>query len=80
MILEPKLDSFSTLPILTPDSQIKNGLATPTREKRVSVKHGVEWVLGGGVGLLQPQGVFEVLVDGCLGSSQMPLLMTGATS
>jgi hypothetical protein len=35
---------------------IRNGLATPTREKRVTLKTGIEWIFGDVVGLIQREG------------------------
>jgi hypothetical protein len=53
IIVEPHLRRISSLPILKPASEMRKGLATPNREKRVSVKHGLEWMLGGVVGVVE---------------------------
>jgi len=56
IILEPHLDPLSTLPILKPAAEIRRGLTTPTREKRVAIKHGLEWLFGDVVGLVEREG------------------------
>lgn len=56
IILEPLLDHLSSLPILKPASEMRKGLATPNRERRVSIKHGLEWVLGKVIGLIEQEG------------------------
>jgi hypothetical protein len=56
VLLEPHFDHLTSLPILKPAAEIRNGLATPTREKRVTLKTGIEWIFGDVVGLIQREG------------------------
>ena len=58
IILEPHLDRLSTLPILKPASELRQGLATPTRNKRMPVKAGMKWLFGDAVGTTEREGTF----------------------